>query len=170
MSEALRSNENTHNKLRVQLLSGLLSREDFLTALMDLDQAEPSRAASIKNVDLLTQPEIQAFFLGSEAESSYCFNLGFAYFHKAQISEFENGQGLSDFKNSLEMTLKSGEREDDWVRYIKATIAYLENNSDSLKELIQPGDANELLLRNMVKGLETRGAPSYFEDYSAPRN
>lgn len=174
MPETLRSEESTHSKLKQELLSGKLSPKDFLAVLMDLDQSEPSRLASIKNVELLTKPEIEAIFLDSEMESRYYSDLGFAYFHKAQIAEFEDKNGLSDFENALEMTLRASKIEDeqtddDWTRYIKATIAYLENNLNGLREIIQPGDLNESLLRNMVKGLETRGAPSYLEDYSNPR-
>ena len=161
-----------HEILKQQFLNGELSPDAFLQTLMDLDQSEPTRAASIENVNLLENPLVADKCIGTEHQSEFYDYLGFFYFHQAQIFESEGISGLHDFKQALTYSQLSEIIDDntaDWQRYIGATVAYLQNNLSFLRSFYNDTDTNAALVRNFIRGLETRGVPNYLEDYGAPR-
>ena len=140
--------------------------------MLELDQSTSDRQYAIQNLVLLEDPEIVSYIEKQpiDIQKGYYQLLGFTELHVAQITLFENGE---DIQKPLEYLHKSLEHEymanafPENIAYKKATIAYLENNTELLEELIQKNiSGNNLkIVTTMLQGLRERGYPDYKKDY-----
>lgn len=156
----------TYNSLKNDLLSNKLSFESFINKLLEIDQSDPGRTASLENLKLLNDPEIVDFIKEKpEIFDVYYRFLSFTEFHVAQINA-ENGDCLKYFTDALAHA-KDGHGDEAWIAYIEGTLLYMRGQSipeDIIEKTIVLG--NDRILRNFNKGLQERGVPSYLEDYS----
>lgn len=77
-------------------------------------------------------------------------------------------------KDDLEATIEDSTHiedphEEDWINYVKATIAYLDNDQVAVESLLNKINSNHSLVKNFITGLEERGFPDYTTDYSRDR-
>lgn len=162
--------EDIFDKLENDLFSGQMKPKDFLDTIMELDQSDPSRISALRAVEILSQPEIESLFINTDDSENFYNTRSIAYFHKAQIRLSEGDVNVEgDFQNALSDSIKTGDLA-DWTNYIKATLAYLANDLETLKSLVDNVQANNALVRNFIKGLEDRGYPDYLADYAQSRS
>ncbi len=162
--------ENSLVSLSKTFIAGEISPDHFLDKVLELDQADPGRKSSLQAAEILSQTEIVEAFQGIEVRTKFYSIRSLTFFHKAQI---RLSKGETDVKGDLEIALQDSEevglQDEDWSNYIRATIAYLDSDLDSLKELSEKMRLNKSLVQNFVKGLEERGHPDYMEDYAKER-
>lgn len=162
--------EDIFNKLKNDLFSGQINPKDFLDTVMELDQSDPSRISALRAVEILSKPEIESLYINSEDSENFYNTRSISYFHKAQIRLSEGDENVEgDFQNALSDSMKISDLA-DWTNYIKATLAYLANDIETLKSLVDNVQDNNALVRNFIKGLQDRGYPDYLSDYSKSRS
>lgn len=167
--------EEMYSELKSGVLSETISLEDLQLRLIKLDQSTPDRRYSVHNLELLKDQEVISF-LEKQPEviqKKYYNFLSFTEFHVGQVEacDFKDQeQALKHFKQAL-IAFEQGEVDADyrqeWGTYIKGTIAYLENDVESLtkyQSLIADKQNGKVLLR-LKEGLEKRGTPNYSTDY-----
>ena len=89
-----------------------------------------------------------------------------SYFHKAQIRlSKEDVDVEGDLQIALSDSIKSGTDFTNWTNYIRATLAYLNNDVEEVKRLSTCPVLNKDFIRNFIKGLNERGRPDYLKDY-----
>ena len=164
-------NVGRFSELERELLSGRMSNSDFIEKVLEVDQSEPSRQSALEAVVLLSKPNIVELYINSPERITFYSVRSLSYFHKAQIRLSFGEVGVED---DLVQALRDAEEVDDevskdWQDYIKATIFYLRNDLNRLKEVAENITSNKSLVRNFVRGLEERGRPDYMLDYSKPR-
>lgn len=156
--------------LAKSFVSGGISPDVFLDQILKLDQSDPERKSSLMASEILSRPEIVEKFQGTEEQTKFHSIRSLTFFHKAQI---RLSKGETEVRNDLEIALQDteevGPQDEDWSNYIRATIAYLDNDLDSLKELSEKMNLNKSLVQNFVSGLEERGHPDYMADYAKER-
>lgn len=158
--------EDIFVSLENKLFSGQIKPKDFLDTIMELDQSDPSRISALGAVETLSKPEIENLFINTEDIENFYSTRSLSYFHKAQIRLSAGDANFEgDFQNALSDSIKSGDPDEDWTNYIKATLAYLANDLETLKLLVDNIQCNNALVRNFIKGLEDRGRPDYLADY-----
>lgn len=163
-------NPTSLEKLSKALTSGELSPDSFLDKVLELDQADPERKSSLVAADVLSQSEIVAMFDNSDERVKFYSIRSLTFFHKAQIRLSQGDEDVGDdFNKALADSIEVGPQDEDWANYIRATIAYLENDLSSLKELSKKINLNKSLVQNFVEGLEERGYPEYLTDYAKER-
>jgi hypothetical protein len=158
--------------LKARLLSSELNPSDFLHAIFELDQSDDLRTNALTNIQLLEQPDTVTLFEQSESKEEFYNIRSLTYFHIGQIHAYnEEGDILKDFKLALSDAERSGQDNQEWLWYVQATVAYLENDLTLLKELFEKlnPENNKTIVFNFIHGLETRGYPSYMEDMMAAR-
>jgi hypothetical protein len=157
--------------LGADLLANKLSAEDFLDQVLALDQADPERKSALISAELLSRPDIIAVFQDPEDRAEFYRVRSLTYFHKAQI---RCSKGEVNAKDDFGRALKDAETVEpvdaEWVNYIAATIAYLDNDLPRLKQLAETETLNKSLVQNFVQGLEERGGPDYLVDYAKKRD
>ena len=157
--------------LENKLFSGQIKPKDFLDTIMELDQSDPSRISALRAVEILSKPKIESLYINTEDSENFYDTRSLSYFHKAQIRLSEGDINVEeDFQSALSDSIKSGDPNEDWTNYIKATLAYLANDIETLKLLVDNIQANNALVKNFIKGLEDRGHPDYMSDYCKPRS
>ena len=164
-------NVGRFSELERELLSGRMSNSDFIEKVLEVDQSESSRQSALEAVVLLSKPNIVDLYINSPECASFYSVRSISYFHKAQI---RLSLGEVEVEDDLMQALRDAEELDDegykdWQDYIKATIFYLRNDLNQLKEVAENITSNKSLVRNFVQGLEERGGPDYMLDYSKPR-
>lgn len=165
-SDRLPSPEQELDGLESRLLSGQVSPDQFLDRVLALDQADPRRTSSLHASEILSRPEVVKKFQTPEQREQFYSVRALMYFHKAQIRLSEGEVNVKDdLERSIEDSLKLGPEQEDWIVYVKATIAYLDNDLETLKELAQAVEINKAFVRSFVRGLEERGHPDYRADY-----
>lgn len=163
-------NIDIYENLKKEFLSGNIKPEELRNVLKNLDQSTPDRIFSIKNLDFLLDNDVQNFILtlSEDIIKNYYQFLSFTQLHVGQIKAFDgnNNEALILFKESLENEYK-GHSFLENISYKKATIAYFENDIDSLEKNIslESRENNNKILKNMLKGLKERGYPDYKLDY-----
>jgi hypothetical protein len=156
------------DKLKNDLCSGQITPEDFLDTVMELDQSDPRRISAIRAVEILSNPEVESFFINTDESENFYNTRSISYVHKAQIRLSEGDTNVEDdLQNALSDSVKTD--LEDWSNYIKATIAYLANDLEALKALVDTIIDNNALVRNFITGLEDRGHPDYLADCSKSR-
>ncbi len=170
MIEKIGVNEQTRDhleRLASELFSGKINREMFLDEVFKLDQDDPGRKSAVAASHLLMSEEVAGLFQDSEEETSFYNVRSISFFHKAQIDLFAGRfDVLKDLNQALLDATQSGEDYEDWTHYIKATIAYLQNDIETLRDLFKQIVSNKELVKNFIRGLEERGEPDYLSDYS----
>jgi len=158
-----------YKDLKRQFLTGEIIPEEFQNKILELDQSTPDRNNSLKNIELLCDKEIVSWFTqNSEYLPMYSSLLSLTEFHVAQskaCDEKDDKEAYEHFKKALEAGQKIYDENADWIIYIKATLAYLENDLVKLRKLTGQASANSKTLERLIHGLEKRGAPKYSEDY-----
>ncbi len=168
--EQLSPQHNQFDSLLNQFNSGGLTRSEFLNTILESDQEDPRRGSSIDAVTLLARPEVEERFAGTLNEVEFHSIRSLSYFHKAQIRLSEGeGDVRDDLENAAADSKRAGVEDVDWLHYVNATIAYLENDLPTLRDLSNKIETNKALVENFIAGLEERGAPNYLEDYAKPR-
>lgn len=162
--------KNTLEDLAQALTSEEVSPDDFLDKVLELDQSDPERKSSLVASEILSRPEIVEMFEGIEECTKFYSIRSLTFFHKAQI-RLSNGDMdvKGDLHNALNDSIKVGHQDEDWANYIRATIAYLDSDLDSLREFSRNLHLNRSLVQNFVNGLLERGHPNYLEDYAKER-
>lgn len=158
--------------LKARLLSGELNFSDFLHAIFELDQSDDLRTNALTNIQLLEQPDIVTVFEQSESKEEFYNIRSLTYFHIGQIhAHNDKGDILNHFRRALSDAERSGQDNQEWLWYVHATVAYLENDLTLLKELFEKlrPENNKAIVFNFIHGLEARGYPSYMEDMMAAR-
>lgn len=162
--------ENSLESLSKDLVTGEISPDNFLDKVLELDQADPERKSSLQAADILSQSEIVEAFQEIEERTKFYSIRSLTFFHKAQIRLSKGEVDVKDdFERALHDSLEVGSQDEDWANYIRATIAYLDSDLGSLRELSGKINLNKSLVQNFVKGLEERGHPDYLADYGKER-
>jgi hypothetical protein len=166
----INENPNGLNELTRRLLSEEMDRADFLVAVLALDQADPERKSSVLASELLMKPEISVRFVGTDEEVTFYSVRSLSLFHRVQIQIAEgHSEVMDDLQQVLSDSEQIGEDDMDWTNYVRATIAYLNNDSEELLRLVNVVRLNKELVQNFIDGLAERGHPDYLVDYSKPR-
>ncbi|MDB5265277.1 MAG: hypothetical protein JWN64_848 [Parcubacteria group bacterium] len=162
--------ENSLENLSKTFAAGGISPDNFLDKVLELDQADRERKSSLLAAEILSQPEIVEAFQETQDRTKFYSIRSLTFFHKAQI-RLSKGEAdvKDDFERALHDSLEVGPQNEDWANYIRATIAYLDGDLDSLRGLSEKIHLNKSLVQNFVKGLEERGHPDYLADYSKER-
>ena len=151
--------------LKEKLLNGEISFGFLKDRLLENDQVDLERTASLKNLELLSQLELVGYVKENpEIIEEYYRFLSFTEFHVAQ-NFIKNNESLSYFENAL-LHAKKGKSDEAWVAYIEGTLLYLKGQpvpEELITKTIVSG--NDLILNNFNNGLKERGIPSYLEDY-----
>lgn len=157
--------------LRKGLISKEINPSYFLDSVLELDQSDSERKSSLQATEILSQPEVIEVFQDAEERTRFYSIRSLTFFHKAQI---RLSKGETDVKDDLERALQDSEevgpQDEDWANYVRATIAYLDNNLEALRDLAEKINLNKSLVQNFVKGLEERGHPDYLSDYGKERD
>lgn len=170
MSEKIPFSANEkQEQLKQRLLSKSISVDEFLNGIHELDQSTPNRDQAEPNIKLLADPEIKNIFEQDEdAKSEYYYLLSFSHFHVGQQRVDKNpDQALPHFETALEAAEKSD--DDDWRRYIQATIAYIKKDIPSMEIAysgMEDGRRNKVVVGNMLQGLKEFGSVDYKRDYN----
>lgn len=163
-----RTRESPQDELRKKLLDGRLSGKEFLEHVFNLDQSTPGRDQAEKNIQLLLHPEV-ATKLQENDELYFELNnlLSLSHFHVGQKNLLGGRDAHEDLKKALETAEKIQEDGyEQWQYYIRATLAYLENDLPKLESLEQQiTDANKGVVQRLIQGLRTRGEIDYRADY-----
>lgn len=165
------SQEQQIASLGSKLSSGEIKPEIFLDRVLELDQSDPGRESSVSAADLLSDPRIAGIFTESEQQKGFYSIRSLTYFHRAQIRlSKEEAGAIEDLQRALEDSQTVGVESEDWSNYIRATIAYLNSDMDTLTALAGQVTLNKSLIQNFVEGLQERGHPDYLTDYAKPRD
>ena len=140
--------------------------------LIEADQSVSSRVAALANYDFLIDRDIVNYLktLDSDSNKIYYMVLGFTELHIGQIKaiiENDHQACLEYFEKALIHEFK-GLAHPENIAYKQATIHYLKNEKVPLAEIIESklnSGNNQLILINMLKGLNERGFPDYKKDY-----
>lgn len=163
--------EDELDNLCEKLLTERIEPGEFLDSVLDLDQSDPERKSSLRAVEVLSKPEIVELFENSSEKIQFYSVRSLSYFHKAQVRISEGDTDVEDdLKMALNDSLEAGSEDIDWTNYVKATIAYLNNDLEELKKLEGDIKLNRSLVRNFIQGLEERGRPDYLTDYGKLRD
>lgn len=167
--------ENSERDLRIELAKGVISGKEFLEEILRRDQSDGERSMASDNVEILKHPDVAGFFHRPENAGElfeYQNLLSLSYFHIGQ--KFAglglNEQALVEFEDSLKIAeqvdVAENEGYEDWVQYIRATIAYLHNDSKGLEKSMEEvkDPRNVKILESFLKGLGSRGGPDYSAD------
>lgn len=160
-----RENLPSAEELKEKLLSGILGGAEFLVGLNALDQLTPERVDAIKNVEILTEPEVIDFFSNHpENRNLYYYDLAFAYLHRGQI-EIMDEQNREKAFESFRAALSSihnidtpDEREQAFKDYIDGHVAYFEGDLEKLKKIHQnmrEEGRNRFILESFIDQLES---------------
>ncbi len=155
-----------HETLADKLLRGEEQPHDFLSKLMEVDQATMTHHDAIRNFQLLSDPKIIAFF---ETKASPQDNLSlrkdraFFAWHQAQFSLFtssDSAHGEANVALAVELGsdviswlkthsddsrldtvqrlgyLKSIMTYQPFLDYMKASLLYLQNKPDEMQDLV----------------------------------
>lgn len=80
----------------------------------------------------------------------------------------KNREARSDFEKALKAAEKVNDGGyEEWVYYIRATMAYLDQNVSELEQMVvgmEPGSNRNIVL-HMIFGLKTFGNVDYDRDY-----
>jgi len=152
------------------LISGGIHPDVFLDKVLELDQSDPERKSSVPAAEILQRPEVVQVFESIDEREKFYSIRSLTLFHRAQV---RLSKGETDVKDDLQIALQDSEaiapQNESWANYIRATIAYLDNDLDSLRTYAGQSGMNNSLVNNFVGGLEERGYPAYLTDYSKER-
>lgn len=141
---------------------------DFLKEVFALDQSKLTRDDAPECLRMLKERETD--FHGTALEAQYWRGRSFESFHCAQsilLRENDIDAVRAYLQESVEAASKSGDKP--WTDYVEATLFHVNNDPDGIDRVIKRGnakDANLRIMKNMLKGLRTRGFPDYSQDYS----
>lgn len=157
---------NRSKELETLLLAGKLSKEDFLAQIDALDQSTPTHAASISNAAVLERAEVKALF---EQDPDYENTRSLAHFHVGQIRAMQARyeEALAAFERSLlaAQTITEDDYQ-DWVEYVRGTVAYFKKDIATLKSIDESGKAiSPDVIQRLHTGLSERGTIDYRKDY-----
>ncbi len=147
-----------------------MSAIELIDALMELDQSIPTRDFAEENLRMLNDPDVR---LKIEQDS----NAAFALSELLTLTHFHIGQrklatgdlsAREDFVAALDAGQKIADPEyQSWCAYVEATIAYCDRDVEALRACagrIREG-SNQIIVRNMIRGLELFGTVDYRRDY-----
>jgi hypothetical protein len=158
--------DNTYDSLKYELIDGSISFGDLKSKLLEKDQSDLSRTASVENLEFLNDPQIIKYIeKNPTAIQGYYSFLNFTEFHVAQ-NIGSGSEAIKYFESAL-LHAKKGETDIDWIAYVEGTILYL-HDKNIPEEIIEKTSVsgNDRILRNLNSGLRDRGSSSYLEDYS----
>lgn len=150
-----------------------IKRGDFLERMRDFDQAVPFHVGDEKLLKRMKSVERE--FQNTPDAFEYYNLRSLMEFHLGQTAGFEERieQALQFFETSLisaQLALKSDPEDDDyrdeWVEYIRGTIAYFKRSLSELRQAEEKvkGGNHEVLKRLRI-GLETNNTVDYHRDY-----
>lgn len=165
--------DKDRRKLLQQLLDGSLLDGEFIDAVRHLDQSTEERLDAPANLVLLTNEVVREKFDDSSLHrQAYLDLLSLTYWHAGQHLAFgdDKSAALEHFRAAFDASLEAGaDRHRSWRLYIAASIAYLENDKESVEEnykKLPPDDKNRPIIENFLRRLDKSQAPNYKADYS----
>lgn len=162
-------NVAAQEQVKVQFLGGEIDFETFIKHIRDLDQATLDRHAALKNMEVLTDPEVEVAALQGDEDQvlNYYLARSLAAFHVGQIQAIEHGDSemaLQYFQDALTASEYVGFPED--IAYLRATIAFLEGDENGLRAIVeaQACDSNQPVVERLLRALKA-GQTSYADAY-----
>lgn len=157
---------NRSKELADALLVGKMSKAEFLKQIDDLDQSTPVHADSIKNAVVLESVAVRDLFVGDPDFENI---RSLTHFHVGQIRAMQEkfDEAIRAFDQSLTaaQTIKDDDYQ-DWVEYVRATLAYLKHDLGTLEAISKAGKAmNPEVIDRLRKGLQETGTVDYRRDY-----
>tara|TARA_Y100000310_G_C20589586_1_gene767247 strand:- start:118 stop:792 length:675 start_codon:yes stop_codon:yes gene_type:complete len=150
-----------------------ISEEDLIAFLHSVQEAGKSDPERTNASDCLKQlQERESEFIGTDLASRYWGAVSLQQFHLGQglAKKGEVNQAIEFVAAAIDSHDKSmadvkGVSTSDWGPYLRATLSYLENDSDSLRKLLDQCHCNASVVSRLLDGLLERGNPNYESDY-----
>lgn len=171
-------------ELKNRFIQNQISGVQLLKELMKLDQSDPKHPDCFDNIQILEDEEVKARFLSSDIElkSRYLDDLSFFNFHAFQglaLSQDKQEESLEYLKTACDLrdewTEINPDDENLFLPYMKATLAYMENDLERLQmylnelEMVDekhPMYVNTKIIRGLRDDLSTNEVPDYIRSYN----
>lgn len=173
------------SELKTKLVNNEITKKDFLSALMKLDQATIEHEECFDNVTIFEDSEVRSIFLNSTELDHYDYFLYLRnfYFHSFQnIAVEESHENIDTAISYLEKAEEIGDKlikldPDDYdlfTPYVAATLCYMKEDIDGLHkylDVLENADKedglyfNVIKIRKLYKGLAKYKKANYSRDY-----
>lgn len=173
------------SELKTKLVNNEITKKDFLSALMQLDQSTTEHEECFDNVSILEDSEVRSIFLNSTEVDQYDYFLYLRnfYFHSFQnIAVEESKKNIDTAISYLEKAEEIGDKlikldPDDYdlfTPYVAATLCYMKADTKGLRKylnILESADkedglySNVIKIRKLYKGLAKYKKANYSRDY-----
>ena len=167
--------KNKQEKLSEDLLNKIISSNEFIEALFQLDQSRDDRQEALNNVKVIEDPKIQDVILQNpDADCEEFFNFAsLTHLHIFQILIGDAEQelvALRHLNKANEYAQKiDNEGYEDWKNYIAALVAYTKGDLGTLRNVcdkipnedIEVDGSYKMIVLHLIKKLEQNGKPVY---------